>query len=83
MESKHYINRFLLKEKRVIHCGTSDLSNSVDTEKYVKKTLDALREECPEATVAYSIPTIRMDKPGLEKKVRDLRKKMKTFCAKE
>ena len=57
----------------IIHCGTNDLTNSVDTEEYVKKTLDALKEECPEATVAYSMPKMRMDKPGLDKKVRDLR----------
>ena len=48
----------------------------------MKKTLDALREECPEATIARSMPTMRMDKPGLEKKVRDLRQKMKKFCTK-
>ena len=34
-------------------------------------------------TVAYSMPTMRIDKPGLEKKVRDLRQKIKTFCTKE
>ena len=67
----------------IIHCGTNDLTNSVDTEEYVKKTLDTLREECPEATVAYSMPTIRKDRPGLEKKVKDLVKKMKAFCTKE
>ena len=48
----------------------------------MKKTLDALKEECPEATVAYSMPTMRIDKPGLEKKVRDLRQKMKKLCTK-
>ena len=67
----------------IIRCGTNNLTNSVDTEEYVKKTLDALKEECPEATVAYSMPTMRIDKPGMEKKVRDLRQKMKIFCTKE
>ena len=67
----------------IIHCGTNDLTNSVDTEEYAKKTLDALKEECPEATVAYSMPTMRLDKPGLDKKVRDLMQKMKIFCTKE
>ena len=61
----------------LIHCGTNDITNSVNTSKHLKEIVSTVRKITPQTKIVLSAATIRKDRRGMEKNVQDLNCKIK------
>ena len=66
----------------LIHFGTNDITNSIDTEEFMQKVIDYLHKESPNTDIAVSLCTRRFDQPGHDKKIAAYNNVLKGICAK-
>ena len=57
----------------IIHCGTNDLTNDVDTTKHLKEVVQILKEETPHSKIVMSAAIMRRDRQGMKKKIDELK----------
>ena len=67
----------------ILHVGTNDLTNNIDTIPNLKSIIKLARTESPNSTVAISNVVIRTDKKNMIEKVNELNKKIDELCRKE
>ena len=60
----------------IIHAGTKNLSRGINTIEELKETITSIKKESPETQVAISTLVCRHDKPGMDKKVQDINRKI-------
>ncbi len=60
----------------IIHAGTNDFNKNINTIEVLKKTIKSVKEESPETKIAVSTLLTRRDKPGMDKKVQDINRKI-------
>ena len=65
----------------LIHFGTNDITNSVDTEEFMQKVIDYLHKESPNTDISVSLCTRRFDQPGHDKKIAACNNVLKGICA--
>ena len=65
----------------VVHVGTNDITNNVDTEEMLQTLVNDVKKESPDTEIAISGLVTRKDKPGIEKKVSSLKSCLKNLCA--
>ena len=65
----------------VVHVGTNDITNNVDTEEMLQTLVNDVKKESPDTEIAISGLVTRKDKPGIEKKVSSLNTCLKNLCA--
>ena len=63
----------------IIHCGTNDLTNNVDTTKHLKEVVQILKEESPHSKIVMSAAIMRRDRQGMKEKSTNLTVKSKRF----
>ena len=64
----------------ILHIGTNDVTNGVDTIINVKKLVNYIKEESPISSICISSLITRADRKGLDTKVMELNKKLDRFC---
>ena len=64
----------------LVHVGTNDLTNSVDTIENLDKLFKYIHDESPETKIAMSSVTTRLDRKGLDKKVTTLNTNIAKLC---
>ena len=67
----------------ILHVGTNDLTNNIDTIQNFKEIIKLIRTKSPNSNVAVSNVVIRADKKNMVEKVQELNKKIKELCEKE
>ena len=67
----------------VIHAGTNDFDKNINTIEVLKRTIKSVKEESPETKIAVSTLITRHDKPGMDKKVLDINRKIKVLFLKK
>ena len=65
----------------VVHVGTNDLTNSVDTIENLSKLFKYIHDESPETNIAMSSVTTRTDRKGLDNKVTTLNINIAKLCS--
>ena len=77
-----YINPTIRKKPDdiIIHVGTNDITNNVNTVENLRKIVNMILEESPGTKTCISSVTKRTDKKGLETKIKNLNIKLKNFC---
>ena len=63
----------------LIHYGTKDVTNNIDTSKHRKEVVYTVREITPQTKVVFSDATIHRDRRGIEKKPQELNCKIKAI----
>ena len=66
----------------IIHGGTNDLTNNVNTEENLERIICKVKNESPNTKIVVSSAIIRKDKPNLEKAVEELNKNFSVVCSK-
>ena len=66
----------------VLHIGTNDLTNDINTPEKLQEVVDILQRESNETKIALSSLVTRSDKSNLQLKVSTLNTSLKVFCAK-
>ena len=69
--------------KIILHVGTNDITNNVDTVSNLRNILELVRKDSPQSTIAISNVIIRADKKDMSEKVRSLNLKIEELCHKE
>ena len=67
----------------IIHAGTNDLTKGINTAEVLRETITFIKKESPETQIAVSTLITRHDKPGMDKKVQDINRKIKVLCVEE
>ena len=67
----------------VLHHGTNDITEDMDTCKILKETIETIRKESPQTVICVSALITRNDKPGLAAKVEDTNRRLKALCIEE
>ena len=67
----------------IIHCGTNDFTNDVDTTKHLKEVVQILKEETPHSKIVMSAAIMRRDRQGMKKKIDELNCKIKAVCVEQ
>ena len=67
-------------EQIILHVGTNDLTNGIDTTKNLKKLINFIKDQSPSTSVCLSSLITRSDKKGLDVKIIDLNKKLIKLC---
>ena len=67
----------------IIHAGTNDLTRGINTIKVMRKTFTVVKKESPETQIAISTLITRYDKPGMDKKVQEINRKITVLCIEE
>ena len=80
-----YIKPTLRKKpfKIIIHVGTNDITNKIDTTPNLKKIVNLVEFESPSTIIAFSNVTFHDDKKDMSTKVKDLNLKIAEFCKNE
>ena len=80
-----YIKPTLRKKpfKIIIHVGTNDITNKIDTTPNLKKIVNLVKSESPSTIIAFSNVTFHDDKKDMSTKVKDLNLKIAEFCKNE
>ena len=81
----HHVKPTIRKKpsKMIIHIGTNDLTNKIDTIPNMEKIVTLIQKESPKTEIALSNIIIRTDKKNMAKKINDLNKAIKDFCGKK
>ena len=64
----------------LIHVGTNDLTNKVDTIKQSKTIIKYIKENSPTTQICMSSITIRADKKGLDSTITKINNDLMKFC---
>ena len=64
----------------ILHCGTIDLTKSVDMIKSLEEIILTAKTESEGTELVISELVTRRDKPGMIRKVADLNSRIKDFC---
>ena len=64
----------------ILHVGTNDITNSIDTLKHLKSICTFIKDHSSQTKISLSSVLFRADKKGIDKKVKILNKKLSTFC---
>eukprot|EP00112_Aurelia_sp_Birch-Aquarium-sp1_P005695 Seg1646.15 transcript_id=Seg1646.15/GoldUCD/mRNA.D3Y31 product="hypothetical protein" protein_id=Seg1646.15/GoldUCD/D3Y31 len=67
----------------IIHLGTNDLTNDVDTTKHLKEVVQILKEETPHSKIVMLAAIMRRDRQGMTKKIEELNCKIKAVCVEQ
>ena len=67
----------------IIHCGTNEFTNDFDTTKHLEEVAEILKEESPHSKIVMSAAMMRSDGQGMEKKIDELRCKVKAVCVEQ
>ena len=69
----------------VVHVGTNDITNNVDTEEMLQTLANDVKKESPDTEISISELVNRKDieenREGIEKKVANLNSRLKNLCA--
>ena len=65
----------------LIHFGTNDVTNGINTEEEMQKAVDHAKNESSETDIVISLCTHRNDKPGLSNKVTKCNEILRNICA--
>ena len=65
----------------LVHFGTNDVTNGINTDEEMQKAIDHMRKESPETDIVISLCTRRNDKPGLNNKVTKCNETLIEICA--
>ena len=81
-DMEDHIKPLLRKEPDmvILHCGTNDLTNEVDTISHLDAMVKYTRKESPSTEIVVSNIVTRRDKDGIHQKVTDLNSRVKDFC---
>jgi len=66
--------------KIILHVGTNDITNRIDTIPNLKKIIKLVKSESPHSTVAISSVIIRADKSDMFQKVNELNQNINELC---
>ena len=66
----------------IVHFGTNDVTNGIDTKGKIQGTVDYIRQSTPETKLAISLCTLRKDKPGINEKIKETNNLIKEMCRK-
>ena len=66
----------------VLHIGTNDLTNDINTQEKLQEVVDILQRESNETKIALSSLVTRSDKSNLQLKVSTLNTSLKVFVLK-
>lgn len=77
-----YINPIIRKKPDliIVHGGTNDITNNIDTAKNIDKIITAVKRKSPNTKIAISNLITRKDRPNVEKSVDEVNKKLETVC---
>ena len=77
-----YINPILRKTPNIliIHGGTNDITNDVDTGKNYDKIISTIKKKHPKTKIVISNVICRFDKKEMTSKVRDLNERLKKIA---
>ena len=64
----------------ILHIGTNDLTNGVNTQGKLQEVMDILRSESKDTDIVVSSVVTRKDKNGMPNKVSSLNNGLKTLC---
>ena len=64
----------------LVHFGTNDVTNGINTEDEMQKAIDHILNESPETDIVISLCTRRNDKPGLNNKVTKCNEILRNIC---
>eukprot|EP00112_Aurelia_sp_Birch-Aquarium-sp1_P016513 Seg3755.1 transcript_id=Seg3755.1/GoldUCD/mRNA.D3Y31 product="hypothetical protein" protein_id=Seg3755.1/GoldUCD/D3Y31 len=64
----------------ILHCGTNDLTNDVDTIRHLDAIVKYTEKESPSTEIVVSNIVTRRDKDGIHQEVTDLKSGVKDFC---
>ena len=64
----------------IIYAGTNDLTRGINTIEVLRNTITFVKKESPETQIAISTHITRYDKPGMDKKVQEIDRKIKVLC---
>ena len=78
----HYMTPRICKKPSVaiLHVGTNDITNGVNTVDNLKSIVNLIKEESPDTKLILSSVTFRADQKGIKQKVEALNKSIKDFC---
>ena len=66
----------------IIHCGTNDLQNDIDTGENIDRMVRNIKLKSPKTKIAVSKIIVRQDKQNISKKVDELNKRLDVICGK-
>ena len=66
----------------IIHCGTNDLQNDIDTGENIDRMVRNIKLKSPKTKIAVSKIIVRQDKQNISKKVDELKKRLDVICKK-
>ena len=72
-----------LKKNRdliIIHTGTNDITNKVETILNLQSIVNTIKKKSANTKICISSLFVRKDKKGIEIKVSELNRQLKTFC---
>ena len=64
----------------IIHVGTNDITNDIDTLKHLKTIHNFIKDHSTCTKLAISAVLFRADKRGIDPKVKSLNKRLLVFC---
>ena len=64
----------------ILHIGSNDLTNGVNTQEKLLEVIDILRKESKDTKIVVSSVVTRKDKNGMPNKVSSLNSSLKTLC---
>ena len=80
---KHHVIPTIEKKPSIIiiHAGTNDITNEVETIPNMKSIIDKIKKKSPHTKISISSLTIRKDRKNIENKVIKLNEDIKRLCA--
>ena len=77
----HQASRTTQASLIVVHVGTNDITNNVDTEEMLQALVNDVHKESPDMEIAISRVVTRKDRPAMDKEVVNLNSRLKNLCA--
>ena len=65
----------------IIHARTNDVTNGINSLNSVKKIVKKVKQTTPNTKIAFSSLITRKDKKDLDKKVQDVKSRLKNYCS--
>ena len=78
----HHIQTFVKRKPDmiIVHSGTNDLTNNVDTCKHMDEVVRIVKQKLPETKIAISSVTTRKDRKNIDVKIKKVNQDLKQIA---